>query len=297
MAAMRKYSLLAMLLIVLLPAPAGAWGLDAHRFIMDRAIALLPDAIRPVFEKYRARVVERATDPDTWRIAGFEEEPPHHFLDLDWEGYGKYPFTELPRDYAAAVGKFGVTRIRDNGTLPWRIEEMYGNLRRAFQDAGRGGLYGLTDSLLFAPWLAHYVSDAHVPFHAVINFDGQLTNQNGVHARFETLLFNRYQGQLKIAPQPIAPITNPRDFAFSRLLEGTQLTPEVLKADMDAIGNRDVYDDAYFAAFFAADRPILERRINESIASVAAIIVGAWEAAGKPALPLEPPNPTQRRRR
>ena len=37
-----------------------------------------------------------AIDPDTWRTAGFNEEDKHHFLDMDWEGYGKYPFAELP---------------------------------------------------------------------------------------------------------------------------------------------------------------------------------------------------------
>src|SRR5918996_92681 len=94
------------------PAPAAAWGFEPHRFIMDRAIALLPPELRPLFEKHRAMVVERAIDPDTWRTAGFDEEPKNHFLDLDWEGFGKAaPYAELPRDYAAAIAKFGRERI------------------------------------------------------------------------------------------------------------------------------------------------------------------------------------------
>ena len=31
------------------PAPLYAWGYDAHKFIVDRAISLLPDALRPLF--------------------------------------------------------------------------------------------------------------------------------------------------------------------------------------------------------------------------------------------------------
>jgi hypothetical protein len=58
-----------------------------------------------------------------------------------------------------------------------------------------------------------------------------------------------------------------------------------------------VYDDAYYAAFYTANRTVLERRLNESIAAVAAMIAGAWEAAGKPPLPLDAPSPPQRRRR
>lgn len=279
------------------PAPADAWGFEPHRFVMDRAIALLPPELRPLFEKHRAMVVERAIDPDTWRTAGFEEEPKNHFVDLDWEGFGRYPFNELPRDYTAAVAKFGRERIEEMGTLPWRVEEFHGNLRRAFEAYAQRGAFGQFDILFFSASLAHYVSDAHVPFHAVINYDGQLSGQRGIHGRFESALFDRYRGQLAIAPKPIAAVMTPRDFIFERLLEGTQLAPPILKADLESIGTREVYDDAYYDAFFAANRPVLERRLNESIAAVAAVITGAWEAAGRPAVPLNPPQPPQRRRR
>lgn len=288
---------LPVLVLVLIPVPAQAWGSEAHKFIMDRAIALLPDAVRPLFERNRAMVVERSIDPDTWRTAGFTEEDKNHFLDLDWEGYGKYPFAGLPRDYTAAIAKFGRERIEDNGTVPWRAEELHGNLRRAFESYQRRGPFGRFDILLFAAALAHYVSDAHVPFHAVVNYDGQLTGQHGVHARFESTLFDRYRDQLVMAPPRVAPIRAPRDFIFDKIIEGTQLVPPILKSDLDAIGARDVYDDAYYAAFFKANRAVLERRLNESIAGVAAMIAGAWEAADRPAVPVDPPPLPQRRRR
>ena len=76
---MHRHLVLALLLVVVRPAPAGAWGFEAHRFVMDRAIALLPEVLRPMFEKHRALAVERAIDPDTWRTAGFDEEAPNHF--------------------------------------------------------------------------------------------------------------------------------------------------------------------------------------------------------------------------
>jgi hypothetical protein len=294
---MLRLAVLSVTLLVCAPMPAFAWGFEAHKFIMDRAIALLPAEIRPLFERDRAMVVERSIDPDTWRTAGFNEEDKNHFLDLDWEGYGKYPFTELPRDYTAAVAKFGIARIEENGTVPWRVEEYYGNLRRAFESYARRGPFGRFDILFFSAALAHYVSDAHVPFHAVVNYDGQLTGQHGIHARFESSLFERYRDQYKIAPPNLAPIRSPRDFIFDTIIEGTQLVPAILKSDLDAIGARDVYDDAYYAAFFKANRAVIERRLNESIAGVAAMIAGAWEAAGRPAVPTDPPQAPQRRRR
>lgn len=297
---MRRLLLLPLVASLLLawPADTRAWGFEAHKFIMDRAIPLLPPELRPLFEAGRATLVERSIDPDTWQNAGYDDlESPHHFLDFDWEGYGKYPFTGLPRDYTAAIAKFGRARVEDNGTLPWRTEEMYGNLRRAFEAYGRRGAFGRFDILHYSAWLTHYVSDAHVPFHAVVNYDGQLTGQNGIHARFESMLFERFQTRLTIAPTPVAPIRNPRDFVFETVLAGTQLVPPILKSDLDAIGTRDVYDEAYYAAFFQANRSVLERRLNESIAAVAAMITGAWEDAGRPALRLDAPSPPQRRRR
>jgi hypothetical protein len=281
----------------LIPSPAHAWGFEPHRFIMDRAIALLPPQIRPLFERERAMVVERAIDPDTWRTAGFRQEDPNHFLDLDSDAFGKFPYAGLPRDLTAALAKFGRARMEDAGYVPWRVEEMHGNLRRAFESYGRGTVFARHDVLAFSAWLSHYVSDAHQPFHNVVNYDGQLTGQNGIHARFETALFERFRARLTIDPTPIPPIAAPRDFIFDKIVEGTQLVPPILKSDLDAIGTRDLYDDMYFAAFFTSNRPVLERRLNESIAAVAAMIAGAWEAAGRPAVPADPPPPPPARRR
>jgi hypothetical protein len=285
------------LAVILAPDPAYAWGFEAHRFIMDRAIALLPDPIRPLFERHRATVVERSIDPDLWITAGFQEEAPNHFLDLDWEGYGKYPHKELPRDLTEAIAKYGRRRVLENGTVPWRAEEFFGSLRRGFESYGRRGPFGRHDILLFSASLAHYVSDAHVPFHAVLNYDGQLTNQHGIHARFEAMTFERYRDRLTIAPKPARAIVNPRDYLFEVITEGTQLVAPILKSDLEALGSRDVYDAAYYESFFQTNRAVMERRLNESIAAVAGMIIGAWEAAGKPAVPLDPPDPPQRKRR
>jgi hypothetical protein len=290
-----------MLLLLVVPKPAHAWGFSGHKFVMDRAIALLPPELRPFYEAHRAEVVERAIDPDTWIIAGWEEERPHHFVDMDSPGFGQYPFNELPRDFTAALAKFGAAKMRDAGTLPWTAEEVYGSLRRAFEAYPRRANFGPNahlDVILFSAWLAHYAADGHVPLHGVANYDGQLTQQWGLHARWESTLFERYVDRMTIAPKAIPPIRDPRAFLFNALLEDTQLVPALLKSDRDAIGDRDAYDDAYYQAFFAANKTVMERRLNDSIAAIAAMITGAWEAAGKPAMAvnLAPSSPQRRRR-
>jgi hypothetical protein len=136
-----------------------------------------------------------------------------------------------------------------------------------------------------------------VPFHAALNYDGQLTGQWGIHSRFETELFLRYQDRLKSTPPPLVKITNARVFIFDTLIAGFPLVQPILDADKAAVEGRDVYDDEYFDRFFAKVQPILEQRLVESIASTASLITAAWIEAGRPALPLAEPRTARKVRR
>ena len=55
-----RRALFAVALVSALATPTSihAWGYDAHKFIVERAIPLLPDALRPLFEANRSIVVE-----------------------------------------------------------------------------------------------------------------------------------------------------------------------------------------------------------------------------------------------
>src|SRR6476659_6927798 len=121
----------ALLVVLLAPARASAWGFEAHKFITRRAIELLPPELKPFFDKHREEVVLRTTDPDLWRNVGWDEDP-NHFVNLGVKEYGAYPFAELPRELDAAIEKFGVAVVKRNGMVPWRASEMFGQLRRAF---------------------------------------------------------------------------------------------------------------------------------------------------------------------
>lgn len=278
------------------PRPAYAWGYAGHRLIMDRAIDLLPSKLKPFFEHYRSEVVLRVVDPDLWRNVGWEESP-NHFLDFGVKEYGAFPFAALPRDRGAALERFGKTTLERNGLLPWRTAEMFGNLRRSFEALGRRQPYAVTDVVLLSAVAAHYVQDAHQPFHATDNHDGQLTGNDGIHQRFERDLIERFPERLRLAPAAPAPMTNPRDVAFDTLLSSYQLVDVVLKVDRTATGSRDIYDDAYFDAFFAAVRPTLEQQLSRAVTATASLIIGAWEQAGRPALTTGDSRPPQRVRR
>lgn len=283
-----KKSASAILVLALVLAGADprvdGWSLEVHQFIMGRAVDLLPPPIKPFFDNNRSFLMEHTIDPDLWRNAGFEAEPPRHFVDMD--AYGAFPFAALPEDYDRAVETFGVEFVERNGLLPWRASEMFGRLRRGFASISRSQ-YGLSDVKSFSAWTAHYVSDGYVPFHAVLNYNGQLTGQEGIHARFEGELFSRFKDRLAIQPGPLMPLKDLRSFMFQTLRDSFRLADVALKADRAASEGRAEYDDAYYEAFFAGTRDILERRIGESITAVASVIAAAWEEAGRPVVPLE----------
>jgi len=284
---------IALVLASLLPAPAAAWGFAGHKLIMRRAIELLPPELKPFFEHYRNEVVIRVVDPDLWRNAGWEDDP-NHFVDFGMKELGDYPFTALPREYGAALEKFGASLLARIGRLPWREAEEFGNLRRSFEAFTREGLYAPGDVVLFSAVASHYLQDAHQPFHATNNHDGQLTGNTGIHARFERDLIERFESRLTLNPAAPRAITNPRDTSFDSLLASYKLVDPILQADTAAAAGKDVYDDDYFEKFFAKVRPILEQRLSEAITATAGIIIGAWDQAGRPAVKLEGARPLQK---
>ena len=286
----------ALFLLLFGEKPLLAWGNDGHRFITQEALGLLPRAIRPFFERHRAFVVEHSIDPDLWRIAGFEEEATRHFLDLD--AYGSYPFDSLPRDYEEAIRKFGRERIEKEGLLPWRTAQVFDQLVGAFREFHEKRTRFAGDEVqFFAAVIAHYVSDAQVPLHAITNYNGQLTGQSGLHYRFESDLLLRYRDRLKIQPASIFPISNSRDFVFDSLLKCFLQADPILKADKKAAGKRRNYDETYYDLFFVMAGPILAEQLNRSITAVAAIITAAWEQAGKPDLGNHSPVGSKKRSR
>jgi len=260
---------------------------------MARAIELLPPELKPFFQRFREEIVIRVIDPDLWRNVGWDDEP-NHFVDFGMPELGPYPFDALPREYDRAVAKFGMATMKRVGFLPWREAEMAGNLRRAMEGFNRQSPYATHDVILFAAAASHYIQDAHMPFHAHNNYDGQLTGNNGIHARFERDLIEKFESRLVLTPAAPKAIRDPRDAAFGILLESYKHVDAILAADRAAVAGKEVYDDDYFEKLLAKVKPILEERLSASISATAGMIIGAWEAAGKPVLKTSDARPVQK---
>jgi hypothetical protein len=285
-------------LVLSVPTGLGAWGMDVHRFLTGRALDGLAEPIKPFFAANRGFIVEHSVDPDLWRVAALRgdlgPEDPNHFLDID--GLDEPPpFTNVPRDRNAFVARYGAERAEKAGRLPWRVDEFYGRLVSAFRNLGRGGPAYAGDNVKYlVAVLAHYVEDANQPFHAVVNYDGQLTGQRGIHSRFESDLVLRHLSALKLDPVTVRPVANVRDLIFQRLVEGAELVPGILAADRRATAGRELYDDAYYRELLAGTRPVLERRLSSASSDVASVITAAWIDAGRPALRTDTARPPAR---
>jgi len=107
-----------LVLFLSLPQNSRAWGKNGHRLVVRKATETLPQDIRPFFESNLALLAQHVTDPLD-AIAKSPLERHNHFILLD--KYGRFPFEALPRNYKAAVTKFGKAKLDANGLLPWQI--------------------------------------------------------------------------------------------------------------------------------------------------------------------------------
>lgn len=269
---------LALALVVAGAPRAAAWGFTGHRLVNAKAVATLPAELRPLFEANAAYLAEHSIDPDLWRAAGRPNEGLNHFLDLD--AFGDYPFAGLSRDEAE--------QAPERGRVPWRVGELYAELVAAYraQDAA--------NVLHLAAALGHYVSDAHVPLHAVLNYDGQLSGQAGLHARWESVLVERYERQIapRVEPGAAAHVQDPLGLMFDVLRGSFAEAQGVFASDLACRGAFDLaetrsddrYDDAYYTKMYAREGARLAARLTASAETVGALWRSAWEDAGRPAL-------------
>jgi hypothetical protein len=289
-------------LAVLFGSEAGvsAWGMDVHRMITRRAIDGLPPEMKPYFLAKADFITEHVVEPDLWIVAGLSgklgNEAPNHFLDYD--GFKEpFPFTGVPHEWDAVVQKYGAELANRNGRLPWRAEEVFNQVVEQFTAMSKNPQSFAGDNARYlSALLAHYVEDAHQPFHAVEAYDGQ-PNQRGIHSRFETELVLRNKERFNRAPVVVTPIADLRTFIFNALLDDQQYIPKILAADKKAAEGRELYDDAFYADFAkngALD--IAEKRYADSASAVASVWVAAWTKGGKPKLADPPRTPARIRR-
>lgn len=282
-------AIIAFTFIVLIPSNLlQGWGFKAHVRINSDAIDTLPTGMKSFFEKERVYISEHAADADKWKSTD-KGEFPRHFIDLDL--YGTYPFNELPRDYEEAVEKFGAEMVNSSGTLPWRIAEFTQKLADEMREGDANKIR------ITAAALGHYIGDAHMPFHSAENYNGQFTNNKGVHNQFEKLMVNSYMDEYDPNMPEATPVDEPLETAFEIVMSGYQKILPILEADTKArAGLSDSLKTTladwkadpvmeYLNIFYAEVGETGWKQMSNASLMLGRYWVTAWETAGRPTLP------------
>ena len=259
------------------PQPAEAWETRARRLMVTRAVDTLPYPLRAFYENHRNTIAELSERPEQW---GDESNRPEHgYIRLDT--YGRYPFGELPRDYNAAVRKFGRRKLVENGTVPWEIAATSLKLEEAFRAQQWDKVK------LYSAILARTVVEAHDPFNTTLNHNGQQSGQLGVDQRYGSSLVDRYQMFFIIRPGGAYRISDSTQQAFGIVLESNTWVDNILYADAKARSGKIDYNDEYYDAFYDAVGAVLIRQLTDASLLVGSYWYTAWLNAGRPALPAE----------
>ena len=267
------------------------WGFYAHKRVNRYAVFTLPEELVGFYKKHIDHLTEHAVDADKRRYA-IKEEAPRHYIDIDH--YGENPFQEMPRKWTDAVEKYSEDTLLTYGIVPWHIQTVYNRLVKAFEQKDID--YILKNSAD----LGHYVSDAHVPLHTTENYDGQLTNQKGIHAFWESRLPELFADDydylvgtaeyqysvLDVAWQAVESSFNSLD---SVLLFEKELSREFEQDKQYSYEKRGtktikVKSADYSLAYHTKLDGMVERRLRLSIIAIGNLWYSAWVDAGQPIL-------------
>ncbi len=261
---------------VLLPSSALAWGENSHKLIVNKALETLPSELRPFFETNRGFLLQHIIDP-LEAASKVPAERKNRYLFLD--RYGRFPYENLPRNYAAAVKKFTKPKLEANGLLPWQV----GVYSERLTNAMKAGKWD--EARLAAALLASYVAESHDPFNTTENHDGQLSGQAGVSERFGSHLIDRYSSFFPMRPNDALYVTDPTDHAFEACLSAHSWLETILLADRNARSGLNAYTDEYYDRFYNQAAAILIRQLSDAATDVGSYWLTAWVNAGKPQPP------------
>ena len=273
-----------------------SWGIVGHERINKAAVMALPKPLQVFFYNHIDFITQESTVPDLRKyVLQDKAEGPRHYFDM--ENFGSVD--SLPKTMAEAKKKYDDKFLSKNGTLPWHIQEMMGKLTQAFKDKRK------SEILFIAADLGHYIADAHMPLHTSDNHDGQLTDQKGIHALWESRLPELFVKNYKFNVAPAHYYEDVDKATWDLIMDTHSLVPALLSADKglrtklpvnqifvtDAEGNivknkynGVKYTDEYAGKFNTALNGMVESQMKKAVTATASFWYTAWVNAGKPDL-------------
>lgn len=281
----------------------GGWGFLVHRTVNQLAIYELPKGMQPFFYSNMDYLVKNAPRPDLRR----NEDPTEatkHFIDL--EMFGDSAAWKMPLKWEDAVKKYGKDSLIKYGYVPYYIIMMKDKLTHAMTVQNK-------DSILFyAADMGHYIGDAHVPLHTTVNYDGQLTDQKGLHALWETVVPEIELDQYSLSSHHKAKyLIHPEEEAWQAVRTSWSLLKDVFGQEKEAskeftdatkyrVEIRKGKEVKYYTSAFAKEySQRLGKTINQQLIGSADMIADFWYTcwvdAGKPDLSKLLPKPFEKK--
>jgi hypothetical protein len=269
-----------------------SWGFLVHRTVHQMAVYELPGSLQRFFYRNMDYGVRYSVRPDQRRNEDSTEATKHF---IDFEAFGDSAAWKMPYSWDHAVSIYSTDSLLKYGYVPYYIIMMKDRLTNAFRD-------GKADSALFyATDMAHYIGDAHVPLHATLNYDGQLTGQRGMHSLWESLIpeieLSQYRlssrHKAKYLKNPRAAIWTVMRISFSMVDDMLAKEKEVSRSFTDSTKYRVQVRNGresrtYTSAFAKAYSRALGNSINDRLIASADMIADfwytSWVDAGKPDL-------------
>lgn len=268
-----------------------SWGFFGHKTINRDAVFILPKGMIGFYKNNITYLTAHAIDPDKRRYTD-PLEAPRHFLDADH--YGKFPFDTVPQKWDEAAAKYSADTLNKYGTVPWAIQRNYYRLVQAFKDLDSIKI------LKYSEDLGHYIADAHVPLHMTSNYNGQLTNQIGIHAFWESRLpelfaehYNFFVGKAIYINDPLKNAWQICRNTYSSLDSVLRIEKQLqqsfrldqkytfIKNNNKIIRN---YSEPYSNAYHDLLHGMVEKQMRASILFVGSYWFSAWVDAGQPEL-------------
>ncbi|CAN5629626.1 hypothetical protein BH11BAC1_BH11BAC1_10860 [soil metagenome] len=270
-----------------------AWGFWGHKRINNKACFTLPPEMFGFYKRHIDYITEHAVDPDKRRYSD-PEEAPRHYIDLDHYNFGPHSTDSIPHYWKDAVAKMTEDTLKAYGIVPWHINVMQYRLTDAFKE-------GDVDRILYlSASLGHYVADAHVPLHCSENYNGQMTNQVGIHGFWESRIpemfgenYDYFTGRVHFIAKPQEEAWKIVEASFAALdsvltfeRELNKKFPQDQKYAFEQRGatTLKVYSQEYTTAYNTMLNGMVERRMRSAIIEVGSFWYTCWVNAGSPDL-------------
>ncbi|QSE97314.1 zinc dependent phospholipase C family protein [Fulvivirga lutea] len=286
-----KKTVLILLFTCIFTCSNAIWGFFAHQKINRLAVFTLPIEMVGFYKFNIQYITENAVNPDKRRYA-VENEAPRHYLDADV--YGDSAVYKLPRYWNEAVEKYTEDTLQAYGIVPWHIYRV----KQWLTDAMR--IQDAEAILRLSADLGHYIGDANVPLHTTENYNGQLTNQHGIHGFWESRLPELYSNDYNYFVGNAQYITNTQIAAWDALIQAHEALDSVLffekqlsekmgadkKSSFETRGASTVrvYSKDFSRAYHKELDGMVERQMTRAIKMIGDFWYTCWIDAGQPDL-------------